>query len=104
MIVAIGKLGLFQQVWRQVSAVAEKKGIGAEKENELRRHVKMAVDSLDDAIFFIEPAPGKTQSVIEKELNAKLERANIQEQIMENLTKGLASETDLRAFLPGGED
>jgi mannitol-specific phosphotransferase system IIBC component len=99
MIVAIGKLEVFQQVWKQIAAIAEKKGMGAMRKNELRKHVKMAVDELDDAIFFIKPGPGKTQAMVEKELRTKLERANIQELIMKNLTKRLSTQQDLRAFL-----
>ena len=99
MIVAIGKLELFQQVWKQIAAVAESKRMGEMRKNELRKHVKMAVDGLDDAIFFVEPRPGKTQAMVETELNAKLERANVQESIMRNLTESVSSQPDLRAFM-----
>ena len=99
MIVAIGKVELFQQVWRQIAAAAEREGMGAMRKDELRKHVKMAVDELDDTIFFVEPSPGKTQVLVEKELKAKLERANVQELIMKNLTMRVSSQQDLRAFL-----
>jgi hypothetical protein len=89
MIVAAGKLIVFQGFWKEVSALARRHEYDQKKVAELRAHVKMAVDSLDDNIFFIRPGHGKTPQDVDAELKRRIMEAHLDEQIMKNLTKHL---------------
>jgi len=100
MIVAAGKLMVFQGFWKEISALARTHEYDPKKMAELRTHVKMAVDSLDDNIFFIRPGHGKTPQDVDAELKRRIAEAHLDEQIMKNLTKDLkSSQPDLLSFL-----
>jgi len=99
MIVAAGKLMVFRSFWKEVLTLAKKKGYNEKKIAELRTHLQLAVDRIDDNIFFVRPGQDKTPQEVDAELKRRIKDAHIDEQVMKSLEKDLkGSQSDLNSF------
>lgn len=91
MIVATAKLFFFNELWKEISKQDQVRRLPENDLEMVRRHLRQAIASMDDTLFFFPPDEAQGKNVYERKMKHAFE-SGLREKILAEFTRRVEAE------------